>query len=503
MCVTRLALKMTGTIKCFIFFIVIYLITVCLVYNCIIELKYALEPPTSSIGALGSKTGAPKDLYRLQWNSKDKVFFKKVRPGKKEQSKNNISSKLELLNQKSNQYRLFFKVTKEFYVVSAFYDHRLPTHYVRIIATLNKFAANKDRYWCHFKISDPTEKHSSYVSSKLVSYEMCENHRRRVGGWILSCEVPKEVISKPSAFKIGISSIYQKNPTNTTIIPLFSANYLHISHNKSFENVHGGTQIPNISPNETFGICVPPLYGTIQSKALVEYIELSRLLGIHKIIFYVFEVQEEIQKILQYYKSLEYIDVIPWEIPFNWKSIWNYGQSLAVNDCLYRHMDGIDYLAFLDIDEILVPRKEELTWREMLLRMSQASPTEFESRCGFTFRSTFFDPEFSDVVKSNGASTVVRVNRTDRFSFFRNKVLVRPSRIFELGIHHVSRSWPDFKNYTVAQVDPSIAAVYHYRKCINEFGINCKGLVEDLTVPLKYGKELSANVISSMMKIMR
>ena len=476
-----------GSAKCFLFVVTVYFITVCLIYKCMMDLTFWPDSNDRPV----SGTRVQKDVYKLNWNSKDKVFFKKVRSLKKILPRHNVfSNRIVAAYSGSSNYTSYVKVTDDFHIFSAFYDERLITQYVRIVATFKKYTERKNTYWCHFKTSFITNKQFVFVSSKLVYYEMCENHKKTIGGWILSCEVPKEVTSSPSELWISKSSVYQKNTADTINV------LITVPKRSQKRNEIAG----NFS-NRNFGICVPPLYGTIKPKGFIEFVEFAKLIGVSKIDFYVFEVRDEINKILDYYKSLDFIDTIPWELPFSHKFIWNYGQSLAANDCLYRHMTDTDFLAFLDIDEMLVPRKDDRMLGELLQRLEQSIQSNFESFSGFTFRSTFFDPEFSRPVEFNEGNAVVRVNRTARFSFFRNKVLVRPARVFELGIHHISRSWPDYKNYSVAKVDPSLAAIYHYRACINEFGINCNTTKEDMTVSVKYGHQLTDNVMSSMMKI--
>jgi len=46
--------------------------------------------------------------------------------------------------------------------------------------------------------------------------------------------------------------------------------------------------------------------------------------------------------------------------------------------------------------------------------------------------------------------------------------MVDPRRVFELGIHHVSRSSGD-GDCPVLQVDPRDAYVRHYRQCVRDF----------------------------------
>ena len=477
-----------GSAKCLIFVITVYLITVCLIYNCMIDITFWSDSAVST-NSRHATAVVKKDVYRLNWNPKEKVFYKKVRSPKRIQRLNRISKRINTAFDDSSNYTSYIKVTSDFYIFSAFYDKRLSTLYVRMIASLRRYTERKNTFWCHFKTSYVTKNEISFFSSKLIYYEMNENHKKTIGGWILSCDVPKEVTSSLSELWVSTSTVYQN--TSDTI-------NVKITVPEGFEK---DNEINRNFSKPLFGICVPPLYGTVEPKSFVEFIEFAKLIGVNKIVFYVFEVQDEISKILEHYKSIGFVDTIQWKLPFRHKYIWNYGQSLAANDCLYRHMTAADYLAFLDIDEMLVPRNDDKTLGELIHSLDLSTLSGVESFSGFTFRSTFFDPEFSKSAEFNEAKAAVRINRTARFSHFRNKVLVRPDRVFEVGIHHISRSWPDYKNYSVAKVNPSLAAIYHYRACIKEFGIDCSVIKEDITVSVKYGRQLKDNVISSMMKI--
>jgi len=77
---------------------------------------------------------------------------------------------------------------------------------------------------------------------------------------------------------------------------------------------------------------------------------------------------------------------------------------------------------------------------------------------------------------------VTAVQRSS-FSRVRTKVMVQPSAVFELGIHHVSRPLYSLPAAThtpadgggkmaptkVVVVDPDVAFVHHYRDCTNDY----------------------------------
>jgi Glycosyltransferase family 92 len=51
------------------------------------------------------------------------------------------------------------------------------------------------------------------------------------------------------------------------------------------------------------------------------------------------------------------------------------------------------------------------------------------------------------------------------------QVMVDPKRVFELGIHHVSRTLTD-DQCSVYHVDPSDAIIHHYRHCVVDFDVH-------------------------------
>ena len=49
------------------------------------------------------------------------------------------------------------------------------------------------------------------------------------------------------------------------------------------------------------------------------------------------------------------------------------------------------------------------------------------------------------------------------------QVMVDPRRVFELGIHHMSRPAGGAADCPVLEVDPRDAYVRHYRQCVRDF----------------------------------
>lgn len=162
-------------------------------------------------------------------------------------------------------------------------------------------------------------------------------------------------------------------------------------------------------------------------------------------------------------------------------NIWYNGQSLSIQDCLYRQMASSRYVVYSDVDEFLVPHRADVAnWTAL------AAVLERPATCGYQFTSAFFERPSAGAVVEDDAPlqpdlmTMRSTQRSRHFSSIRTKCMVRPYQIFEAGIHHVSK--PIWAHLAVDRVDTDVAVLHHYRKCVAMFGMNCEGTVDDRTV---------------------
>jgi len=184
-------------------------------------------------------------------------------------------------------------------------------------------------------------------------------------------------------------------------------------------------------------VCVPPLFGRVKPRTLIEFVEMTRLLGAEHFVFYaprsVTDHDDhdrttssiDVGDVLRLYADAGLVTVIPWTLPVeaatsSTAGIWYGGQLPAINDCLYRTMHAVDRVVFNDLDEFVVARRPLADWAAMAARFDHyfrsASPTSSSparpastqpggrhsqrSRryCAFAFRSAFFDPMTPPVV---------------------------------------------------------------------------------------------------------
>lgn len=346
---------------------------------------------------------------------------------------------------------------------------------------------------CHFYYG-----HNTWLKVHAHSYEMCENHGRYYGGWMFSCEIPDEILNNTVVSKfsqLSISSTF--HPEKIVKLKITGVTY-NDPHKMSPNDVtipatsHSKSNNEN-SAKKKFGLCLPPLFGDISLSLLIQFIELSKILGASHLTFYTYDISESVQKLLAFYKDEGEVTIVNWKLSpdVNQREIWYHGQLLAIQDCLYRHMAEFEYLLFVDLDEFLLPVYND-TWSDMVnfLQTFQKTNSD-ENVAGFSFKSAFFDPkQIPD--PSQQLTFLQLLQRNKILSSVRTKLMVAPQKIFELGIHHASKTiHPDMR---IVEVDPDIAKIHHYRPCIINYepDMKCYAEERDETI-LKYATDLVEN----------
>lgn len=398
--------------------------------------------------------------------------------------------------------RTFHSLESHVFVYSAYLDERYTVPVVRIMSVLALDAGNRVlKVFCHFKTIN-----GSLLMKEAKFYELCENHGKTFGGFILSCDIPN-IIPTSDVSHINISlkvkpvhRKYQVPETKYVILQvtrLEKQTFLEMPSEPTVttHKENNSTQDYLLSSRQTFynyTICVPPLFGAVDVSRFVEFIELNRVLGFQHFIIYVMDIKnQDMINILDHYKNLGIISIIYWKLPevIQKNKIWYNGQLTVHNDCLYRSMSMSKYLAIMDIDEFMVPHNGQK------LLTAAIEPIMNATVCGLSFHSAFYDKRYSEKTADNQLDSklfVVRHNgRSAMLSKVRTKVLIEPSKIFEVGIHHVSK--PAHEKYQVIPVDKSIAFLHHYRNCVPNFGMKCTSSVVDTSM-LNYSDELSLRV---------
>lgn len=416
----------------------------------------------------------------------------------------------------------FQPVSDNIYFLSAFYDHRLNADQGKTVLRIMGIAKREshDNLLCSF---DRKYTKEWTLCEKL---EMSDNHERKYSCFMYVCTVPEHTAILPEQVflnsldnlgkhseKIGLwirtqdsessrrkrQSLKELLNENILLYKLKSSQTPEKQVATGQQNVPRGKQLSQNSEktglelssitrnnSKKTAICVSPLYGSIPIANLVQFIEIHRTLGVDHFFFYPMNISSKISQILKNYANKNLTSIIPWHIPKSIVNhIWYYGQVAAIQDCLYRTlMQNIEYVAFIDLDEIIIP-KVHLNWSSMLTDIENTALNNDPSATvgAFRFKSAFFDPEQTLFSPSNhlGSSMSLTsksyqgqhqmsyfraLQRNVQTSSIRSKIIVKPKFVEHMGIHHVSKFFNSSIDLALyADVSIATALVHHYRHC--------------------------------------
>ncbi|XP_056394119.1 beta-1,4-galactosyltransferase galt-1-like [Hyla sarda] len=242
-------------------------------------------------------------------------------------------------------------------------------------------------------------------------------------------------------------------------------------------------QNTNIETNElepkfhyNFLVCISAMFDAYNNVLqFIQSMEMYRMLGAEKVILYYTESSPLMKDILSYYK--DFVELIPWPITsfINVSRGWHYpehpgdlhyfGQTAALNDCVYRNMYKSKYIALNDIDELIVPITYK-DWPEMLDSFVRTDPTTnvfiFENHLFPTTpqdKSNFETPE--EWLSVPGVNILNHVYREPNLPSEINptKMIINPRSVVRVSVHV-----PLEFTGNQYQVPSDFAKLCHYRE---------------------------------------
>ncbi|KAM4662541.1 uncharacterized protein O3C94_011019 isoform 1-T2 [Discoglossus pictus] len=157
-----------------------------------------------------------------------------------------------------------------------------------------------------------------------------------------------------------------------------------------------------------FLICISSLFGSYRNVLqFIQSMEMYQMLGAQKVVIYHTDSSPIMKKVLSYYLKSQFLEIISWPITsyLNVSQGWHYpehpgdlhyyGQTAALNDCIYRYMYKTKYMALNDIDELILPVIHK-DWPQMMEYLVNANPTAGV----FRFQNHVFPTTYEDKANS-------------------------------------------------------------------------------------------------------
>ena len=271
-------------------------------------------------------------------------------------------------------------------------------------------------------------------------------------------------------FHDKISTIYTCRMNSTVKIPT----HVQLCKRDKCEDCEHAKRIPvwNREPTvrKSVGVCIQgPLHPSESATnqmlfdMMVEFLAMVKVLGVEIVTIYNTNVKHELLvKILKLYPEL--LDIVQWNKPV--VNLYYHGQSMLLQDCLYRNMYRVKYLVFIDLDEMIFPVSTDnlLSMLEILEKEGRYASYKFPNNF-FTTNSSIVKVAKDSCPYQNLPRYFVRLQRLPSPNHSeRTKVIVKPDLLSSLYIHGIGPPERVVHGYAnTVYVNRSIGMMGHYR----------------------------------------
>lgn len=248
----------------------------------------------------------------------------------------------------------------------------------------------------------------------------------------------------------------------------------------------------------TFGVCVHQgLYGSVEPQKVMEWIEVHRLLGAEVITIYFQDDLVDVYRAIEPYVKEGIVEVLQWRLrePVIRGYTRSHGQSGTIDECAYRNLYKVKYLAMYDIDEFFIPQYDMITWHDMFKKIGELIHLDMYASYAF-YNTYFFDsdehlPE-AKLLKAMcpKISMPLLVKRTTRAAdpeTYDGPKIFFQLQAYEAGQVHFVMVWTEgYKQCYIVPVDVGLS--HHYRSTI--MSKYYREMVSSVTVMSKYAETL-------------
>lgn len=305
-------------------------------------------------------------------------------------------------------WQRFTSTNGTFYLYGAYYDDRWrggPLPMVRILSMIDRI--NPPPIACQFwfdSFKTPVLSPASYIYGW---YPKWGNYKDGLlQPWVITCKVPRIKGLKKGTAPDSVSLVQTKCDTR-------------ISNNLRVIN-----ERPPVK--EKFAVCVKGLDFATQdlSVRLVEWLELLKILGANKVFLYELEIHPNISKVLDHYVESGLVKLTPITLPGDQPNLPGFrhlylknkltakrqNEIIPYNDCLYRNLYSYEYLALLDIDEIIMPLQHR-DWYGLMDEVQKESLSEKNyTRASYNVRNVYFLEDMGGSETSENSANIFSEN---------------------------------------------------------------------------------------------
>ena len=232
----------------------------------------------------------------------------------------------------------------------------------------------------------------------------------------------------------------------------------------------------NRGMNEMYNLTIcahGPLRGNFsETRLLIEWFETYLILGADRFVVYNDSGSSSLKPLIEYYVKQGVLDIYDISVPSGVK-LFNRGQMVIIQDCIYRYMYKTKYLALIDFDEYIIPT----TSTTIVSMFDNREPKE---SCGnFQLPKYWFCTDFASTKNSTMKVSLLAAYTERNTVAAAGKTIIQPQRISQGRVHSVS----NLRGYRDCKVQHADGYIHHYRKSdnIKTYSNFVKDTVDDST----------------------
>ncbi|XP_070167368.1 uncharacterized protein [Polyergus mexicanus] len=325
-------------------------------------------------------------------------------------------------------------------------------------------------------------------------------------GILVNCQLPlDDSIRRPSRIYVGPNPCYEN-----------------ASHSLTTRSEYGNEISVERKGRQEFTLCIKGLdFDEDISRKLIAFVELHRILGAKLFYFYVFNVHENVLKVLRLYERSNVVRWFALDLPgdlpnekstrrrFFGEDIWTKRRMelIPYNHCFYENIHRSEFVVPIDIDEAIVPTRRK-TWHELLLDERAKLGRSFKDFASYSVRNVYFFPELqnkSETDRSTGLGEEPRRSTVEQHPDYLDTIRtanISPEGDSVKSFVSTRRALTVHNHYALATLNPSIRRAHHldsndvlkhhHRACDSRH-LDCDLLMEDVRIDesaLRYADEL-------------
>eukprot|EP00040_Diaphanoeca_grandis_P036865 m.237260 g.237260 ORF g.237260 m.237260 type:complete len:1144 (+) comp33704_c0_seq1:247-3678(+) len=245
--------------------------------------------------------------------------------------------------------------------------------------------------------------------------------------------------------------------------------------------------VEKIPPSsDRLSICLSPLFASANSRWLIEWLEYHRHAGVSKVHVPMYhDVSEsgakDFWKIINHYSDMGFVVITPWSPRVSRRAtelnnIYEHGKILAWNACWLQFKGSVDWLAFVDVDEVLAGNTPDTTFDAQL----DYADSVYKSvgKMAYSIRSATVASMFNDVDSYSISQRLLmdEFSETElkqfcqghcgKYHHSRDKLLLRAREpdipLVMMWTHAIGGNDYDYADKMMMQLDKSIFYLKHF-----------------------------------------